>query len=356
MVQKRIHKLRRRMSAHHLKALLITGRSNVFFLSGFSGSSGYLLITEKDALLFTDFRYLQQAQKQANNFEVVKAEGNSSFSQILSHLSKEGIFELAFEEAYVTVREYNHLHKAASRLELIPIYNWIEEIRALKDNEELEYIAKAAAIADSAWAEVLPLLQPGIAELEVAAELEYRLRRKGSSQTPFEIIVASGFRSALPHGVATSKLIKENELVTVDFGAVYRGYSSDITRTFVMGNPNTEQEKIFSLVLEGQRLAMENIKAGMDCTAADELVRSFFQENGYEQYFGHGLGHGVGINVHELPTLSPKGKGTLQNSMVFTLEPGIYIEGWGGVRLEDLVVLKDEGLQVLTKSSKALSI
>ncbi len=356
MVLKRLQNLRQKMYNHPVKAILITCRSNVFFLSGFSGSSGYLLITEQDALLFTDFRYLQQAREQAEHYEVVKTEGSPGFSQITAYLSKKGIKELAFEESYFTVREYNFLQKAANDLELIPIYNWVEELRALKDAEELKCIAEAAARADSAWAEMLTLLQPGITEWELSYELEYRLRQKGSSQTPFEIIVASGPRSALPHGVATSRSIGEGELITVDFGAVYKGYCSDMTRTFIMGNHSAEQEKIFSLVLEGQRLAMENIEEGMDCTAADELVRSFFQEEGYGQYFGHGLGHGVGIDVHELPTLSPKGKGTLQHSMVFSLEPGIYIEGWGGVRLEDLVVLNEEGLQVLTKSSKTLSI
>jgi len=188
--------------------------------------------------------------------------------------------------------------------------------------------------------------------VEVALELEYRLRKRGSAGTPFTIIVASGERSALPHGTASGKVIQKGELVVVDFGAVVGGYCSDQTRTFVMGTPSREQQQLYQLVLKGQELALEALRPGVSGAEVDSQVRDYFQEHGFGHNFGHGLGHGVGLEVHEVPSLSPRGTEILQEDMVFTVEPGIYIEGWGGIRIEDMVVLRAGGPQVLTGSSK----
>ncbi|RJX28018.1 MAG: aminopeptidase P family protein [Dethiobacter sp.] len=342
------------MLEKNVAAILVSHRSNVFYLSGFTGSSGFLLVTPEEALLYTDFRYLEQAGEQSPAFEVVKVESSTDYSRAAGLLSQRGLPNLAVEEARLTLREYNMLKEAVSGTALLPLYNFFEEIRAVKEEPEVELIARAARIAVEAWQDVLSLLKPGISELEVAYELEYRLRKRGSERLPFEIIVASGERSALPHGIASTRIIREGELVAVDFGAVSGGYCSDMTRTFLLGEPSEKQQEIYNLVHEAQEMAFKMIKAGQECAGVDAVVRQYFQQQGYGAHFGHGLGHGVGLDVHELPTLSPKGQETLQEMMVFSVEPGIYIEKWGGVRIEDLVVLRHGGLQILTGSDRKL--
>ena len=353
---KRLNVVREKMEEKKVNALLVTHRPNVLYLSGFTGTSGFLLVTLEEALLYTDFRYLQQAGEQVSAFEIVKVENYVDYSHLSGQLTRSGLKHLAVEESHFSLREFNILKNAAPGIELLPLNNFLEEIRAVKEEGEIELIARAAGIADEAWQELLPLLKPGISELEVACELEYRLRKRGSEKVPFEFIVASGERSALPHGVAGERIISEGELVTVDFGAVYGGYCSDMTRTFVLGEPSEKQREIYELVRDAQDMAFKMTAAGQQGAAVDAVVRRYFQQYGYDAYFGHGLGHGVGLEVHELPVLSPKGQETLQEMMVFSIEPGIYIENWGGVRIEDLVVLRPEGLQVLTRSARTLSL
>ncbi len=352
--KKRLNIIRQKMQEKNVSAILVTHRPNVFYLSGFTGTSGFLLVTPEEALLYTDFRYLQQAGEQAAAFEIVKVESSIDYSRMAELLTRRALKKLAVEEAHFNLREFNLLKNAIPGIELLPLYNFFEEIRAVKEKPEVELIARAAGIADEAWQEVLPLLKPGISEMEVAYELEYRLRKRGSEKLPFEIIVASGERSALPHGLAGTRIIREGELVTVDFGAVYGGYCSDMTRTFLLGEPSEKQREIYNLVYEAQEMVFKMIKTGQQCLGVDTVVRQYFQQQGYGAYFGHGLGHGVGLEVHELPTLSPKGQEILQEMMVFTVEPGIYIEKWGGVRIEDLVVLCPYGLQILTRSGRTL--
>ncbi|NMB42033.1 MAG: aminopeptidase P family protein [Firmicutes bacterium] len=344
------------MQEKDIPAFLVTHRPNVFYLSGFTGTSGFLLVTLKEALLFTDFRYLQQAGAQAIGFEIIKVGSPAGYFGVAEQLASRGLKKLALEESHLNLREYNMLKEAVPDVELLPVYNFLEELRAVKDEQEVELIARACHVADEAWRDLLPQIKPGMSELEVAYELEYRLRKRGSEKLPFDIIVASGKRSALPHGVASAKIIKEKELVTVDFGATYGGYCSDMTRTFILGKPSEKQLEIYNLVLEAQKIAFGLVEAGQRCAGVDAAVRQYFQKYGYDSYFGHGLGHGVGLEVHELPTLSPKGQGVLREMMVFSIEPGIYIEKWGGVRIEDLVVLHPDGLQILTKSSKVFEL
>lgn len=344
------------MDARNIEAFLLTNSPNIFYLSGFSGSSAYLCITKKTAHLYTDFRYLQQAAEEAPSFEIIKVGNSENFDEMLAFLLKSGIKNIAVEEANLTLSSYNRLQTAAQGIELIPQSNFVEEIRAIKEEAEVEKIAAAAGIADQALQQLLPLIKPGIREDDIALELEYRLRKAGSQKNPFDIIVASGSRSALPHGLATPKIIEEGELITIDFGAVSEGYCSDMTRTFLIGEPSKKQREIYNLVLEAQKLALDNLQVGKSCSKIDELARGYFQKYGYASCFGHGLGHGVGLEVHELPTLSPKGNMILEEGMVFTVEPGLYIRGWGGVRIEDLVVLRNSGSEILTSTSKQLSI
>ncbi|NLL20976.1 MAG: aminopeptidase P family protein [Firmicutes bacterium] len=353
----RVAKIRQKMAENNIDALLVTHRPNVFYLSGFSGTSGFLLLTAEDALLYTDFRYLQQAGEQAPGFEVVRVNSTADFSAAVQLISQKGLKNIALEEAHISLREFHQFKNSYhGDGRIVPLFNFIEVMRAVKEEEEITKIATAARIADEAFQKILPLLKPGMSELDLAGELEYRLRKSGSEKLPFEIIVASGERSALPHGTAGSRIIKEGEPVTVDFGAVYEGYCSDMTRTFLFGAPSAKQQEIYNMVLQGQEMALSSIKPGQKASAADTLVRNFFQQLGFGMYFGHGLGHGVGLEVHELPTLSPKGEGLLEEAMVFTLEPGIYIEGWGGIRIEDLVVLRSNGVQNLTNTGKRFVI
>jgi len=351
-MEQRLNTIRRKMIEKNVDAFLITHRPNVFYLSGFTGTSGFLLVTSTDVLLFTDFRYLEQAGEQAPAFEIIKVDSSANYSPAAQFFLKKGLKTLALEEAHFSLREYNQFKGSHPELDIVSLYNFVEEIRVIKEEKEVGFIAAAARIADLAFQNVLPLIKPGVSEIEVAYELEYQLRKGGSEKLPFEIIVASGERSALPHGVAGKKIINAGELVTIDFGAEYGGYCSDMTRTFVLGAPNQKQQEIYDVVLQGVEMATRSVRAGQRCDSVDGLVREFFEKEGYGAYFGHGLGHGVGLEVHELPTLSPKGQELLKEMMVFTIEPGIYIGGWGGIRIEDLVVLRPEGLQILSESGK----
>ena len=344
------------MERFNIESILITHLPNIYYLSGFSGTSGFLCLTLNKARLYTDFRYLQQAAEEAPFFEIIKVGSSEDFAEISSFLVKSKIKNLALEETHLTVRKYNRFQTSALGIELIPQFQFVEEIRAIKEEAEVEKITTAAKIADQAFQQVLPLIKPGMREEEVALELEYRLRKGGSQKNPFDIIVASGPRSALPHGLASSRIIGEGELITIDFGAVFNGYSSDMTRTFVLGEPSQKQRDIYKMVFEAQKLALADIRKGNHCAAIDGAVREYFQKKGCASYFGHGLGHGVGLEVHELPILSPKSNWSLEEGMVFTVEPGLYLEGWGGVRIEDMVVLRSDGPEVLTSSPKVLAI
>lgn len=344
------------MERSKIEAILITHPPNIYYLSGFLGTSGFLCLTLNTARLYTDFRYLQQASEEAPSFEIIKVGGSEDFSEIGSFLVKSKIKNLAIEETHLTVRSYNRLQTAAPEVELIPKSHFVEEIRSIKEEAEVEKIATAANIADQAFQEILSVIKPGMREREVALELEYRLKKGGSSKNPFDFIVASGPRSALPHGVASSRIIGEGELITIDFGAVFDGYSSDMTRTFVLGEPSQKQRDIYKMVSEAQELALTAIRKGNPCRAIDGTVREYFQKKGYASCFGHGLGHGVGLEVHELPVLSPQSNLSLEEGTVFTVEPGLYFEGFGGVRIEDMVVLRSDGPEVLTSSPKLLTI
>lgn len=357
MVKERVEKVRIRMEEKGLPALLVSHPPNIFYLSGFSGSSGRLLLTEKRMVLYTDFRYMEQAAKEAPFCEIVKmAAANSLFQQIWGILKDEGVSAVAVEEANLTLQEFNRLKTVNSSLKALPCSDVVEEIRAVKEEREIDSIIAAVHIADDALRDTLPFLKPGISEREFAAELEYRMRLGGAAGISFPTIVASGARSALPHGLAETRIMGEGELIVVDFGAVWNGYCSDMTRTFVMGEPTSQQEHIHALVCNAQEIALQTIKAGAQASAVDAVVRKYFEEEGYGAAFGHGLGHGVGVEVHERPTLSPLGKDDLQENMVFSVEPGIYLQGQGGVRVEDLVVLRPKGPQVITGSGRGLSV
>ena len=351
---KRIVRIREIMRTIGADGIIAYSPENRRYLSGFTGSTGYVIISEKEAGFVTDFRYTEQASVQCKGFEIIKNE--SPLVEYLSYtIEKYGIKKLAFEDNFMTVDFYEKLRKKIkAKTEMIPLEEKIGEIRIIKDDDELENIKKAAEIADLAFLHILDYIKPGVKEMDIALELEYFMKKHGSSNNSFEFIVASGNRSSMPHGVATDKKINNGDLLTLDYGCVYNGYCSDMTRTIVVGKATDEQKRIYSIVLKAQEEALLKIKAGVLGKEVDKIARDIITEAGYGDNFGHGLGHGVGLAVHEEPRLSPTGNRVLEKNMVVTNEPGIYIPGFGGVRIEDLIVVGKDKPIILSKSPKEL--
>lgn len=331
--------------------LLAFKPENRRYFSGFTGTSGYVLILPETQWFITDFRYTEQARAQCPGFKIQLHNTERPLEAILKEA---GVKTLAFEDNYMTYQFYKNLSDKLPRVSLIPAGTEIEALRLVKEDWEIEKIAKAAEIADKAFDHILGYIRPGVSEREVALELEIYMKKLGASGLSFETIAASGLRSAMPHGVASDKLIGDRDFLTLDFGCVYEGYCSDMTRTVVVGKASDEQKKIYNTVLEAQEKALNAIREGINGVDVDKIARDVISSNGYGEYFGHGLGHGVGLEIHEEPRLSPTGTKTLLENMVVTDEPGIYIPGFGGVRIEDLVVVKKDGCVVLSHSPKQL--
>ena len=351
----RLARLRQRMDREGVEALWIGSPANRRYLSGFTGSSAWLLITADRAELWTDFRYLEQAAAEAPGFEIVRHE-----LQLYEHLGRRlrelGVSRLGFERDHVRYGEWQRLRAAVpEEIELVPVAGWVEELRRVKDAREIEIIRRAARLADEALLEVLAGLRPGITERELALELEFAMRRRGADGVAFDLIVASGPRAALPHGSPTERVIGAGEFVTLDYGALVDGYASDCTRTVVAGRAGDRHREIYQIVLEAQRRALEAIRPGVTGAEVDRAARRVIEEAGYGAHFGHATGHGVGLEVHEGPRLSATGQeDVLAPGMVVTVEPGIYLPGWGGVRIEDLVLVTESGGEILTRVTKEL--
>ncbi|WP_017726999.1 aminopeptidase P family protein [Halalkalibacterium ligniniphilum] len=348
----RVVQLREKFRELEIDGILITSMYNRRYISHFTGTAGAILLSEKEAVFITDFRYVEQAKEQAKGFVVVRHTG-SIYEEIAKQVENLGIQKLGFEKAHVTYEAYE-LYKRIIEAELVPVAGAVEAIRLRKDEEEVNIIAAAAEIADAAFEHIISYIRPGITELEVANELEFFMRKQGAASSSFDIIVASGYRSALPHGVASEKVIQKGELVTLDFGAHYKGYNSDITRTVAVGNVSDELKTIYNTVLEAQLRGMKGIKPGITGKEADALTRDYIESKGYGEYFGHSTGHGLGLEVHEGPALSHKSKTVLEPGMVVTVEPGIYVPGVGGTRIEDDVLITETGNRSFTSATKEL--
>ena len=331
--------------------MLVSQPENRRYISGFDGSAGYLLVTQDDAILATDFRYTEQAEKQAAGFEVFQT--NESTEKWLPGLIKRlKIKKLSFEAKDIQFALYKKIADALPKTKLLPVEDIVENIRIVKEKNEIELIKKAAVISDGAIKHSATILKEGITELELAWEIEKFMRENGSQTLPFEVIVASGANAAMPHAQPSGKGIKNGETVVIDIGAKVGGYASDITRTLCAGKPDKKFKEIYDTVLKAQQAAIDGITTGMACAQADSLARDAIAKAGYGNKFGHSLGHGIGLNVHEKPFISQKSQDLLKNDMIFTVEPGIYIPGWGGVRIEDDVWLKNGRIEVLTKAEK----
>jgi len=354
-ITKRLRKLRTSITEKGLDALLISQPKNLLYISGFTGSSGWLLVSGQNAILATDFRYVEQASRESPDFEIIqtKRELRDWLPGLVSDL---GWHKLGFESDFVSYDGYDKLSEAIetkkANLEFVPTIGIVEQLRSIKDSEELGFITKAVELVDAAFEQAKAIIRPGITEKEAAWEIEKFLRQEGSEGMPFEIIVASGPNSALPHAHPTEKIICSNEPVLIDMGAKISSYCSDFTRTLFLGKANKIFQEIYHIVLKAQNTAIQGVESGMDASQADRLARSVIEQAGYGDAFGHGLGHGVGLLVHESPTLGPNSLDSLTDGMVFTIEPGIYLAGQGGVRIEDMVVLKNGKARVLTKAKK----
>lgn len=349
-----LNKIKKELETKQLDAILITNPINRRYVTGFTGTAGVAIISKNEDLFITDFRYIEQATEQAKEFTIVEHK-QAIEKEINKQLKNLGIHKLGFEEddiTYATFKQFQHHFT----VDLIPVSGLIEEIRLIKSPEEISVLKQAAEIADHAYTHIQSYIKQGVREIEIANELEFFMRKQGATSSSFDIIVASGSRSALPHGVASEKKIQNGELVTMDYGALFDGYCSDITRTVAVGEISDELTTIYETVLEAQIRGIKGIKPGMTGKQADALTRDYIAEKGFGENFGHSTGHGLGLEVHEEPRLSSKSDITLTPGMVVTVEPGIYVQGVGGCRIEDDIVITDSGNERLTHASKELII
>lgn len=351
---KRMDKLRALMQKEAIDGYLVTSPANLRYLTNFTGTAGLAVITLDKAFFLTDFRYTEQASEQVQAMTIIQHQGDV-VSEIVKLVESEGISALGFEDAFLTYSEYSVFEEVIDA-ELAPASGLIESLREQKDDGEIAIIEKACAIADEGFDHVLKMIRPGMTEIEVANQLDFYMRSLGATGTSFDTIVASGLRSALPHGVASEKMIEQGDLITLDFGCVYQGYVSDITRTFAIGDPGQQLKDIYQIVLAAQQKVLEVAQAGVTGAQLDAVARDVITDAGYGEAFGHSTGHGIGMEIHEGPNISRSNDAPLKVGNVVTDEPGIYLAGLGGVRIEDDLVILAEGNRVLTQSPKELII
>lgn len=357
MILKRLKELRRKMASNKLDAIIISQPENIRYLSNFTGGEGYLFISQERQVAVNHFIYIEQIKEQSPDFDIYQEDpnkGKSEYGWIKELCKNTSIRTIGFEASHL-------VHKTAfsmleslneSGLKLVSAPKLTEEIRMIKNKEEVENIQKAAIIADNALANVSANLKEGMAEKEIAWWLEMHMRSNGSETLPFDIIVGSGPNGALPHATPTDRKIRAGEPIVIDMGARFNGYASDITRTLYLGKPDEMFLKIYRTVLKAQLTAISNIKPGMRTSELDNIAREVISKAGYGDNYKHGLGHGVGLNVHETPFIGPKSEAIVKDRTIFTIEPGIYIPGWGGVRIEDTYYLNYGRIKTLTNAEK----
>ncbi|SFB18051.1 M24 family metallopeptidase [Clostridium frigidicarnis] len=354
----RIKELLEKLKEQKLEGIFLTKESNVNYISNFSDEAAFALICEKGNFLITDGRFTELAESLCKGFTIVNwHKFDRNLQKAVAIVCKENeINKLGFEKTHMTFDVYKKLENEAKSLdiELIPTEGLVEELRYIKDSEEIENLRKACKIADKALEELLPYIKPGISENDLAAKLEYYMKVNGAQSIGFETILISGSKTSLPHGKPNNKVIENGDFVTIDFGALYNGYISDMTRTFVVGQPSEEQIKVYNLVKDAQEVGLNSLKPGICSKVPDDNIREIIKE--YEKFYYPGIGHGVGRELHEQPFLGNYGTKIIEAGCVITVEPGLYIPGWGGVRIEDTVLVKEEGIEILTHFSKDLII
>ncbi len=339
------------------EAILISSPENRRYFTQFSSTDGYLLVTKNKAIFFTDSRYVEAAQKQIKACRVALLTRVSK--EIKAFLEEEKILKIYVESQRLTVTEYSLLKKAFSPVKVKALKSLEAKINALrvqKSSDEAECIKKAQKIAEEAFENILTFIKPGVTEKEIALNLDFYMLSHGAEALSFETIAVTGAKTSMPHGVPDETVVKSGDFVTMDFGAVYNGYHSDMTRTVAVGKVSSEQRKIYETVLSAQKASLSVLKAGVSCKQADLAARSIIESAGYGEYFGHGTGHGVGIEIHEEPSLSPRSEAILKEGNIVTVEPGIYIPGKFGVRIEDMALITKNGYENLTSTPKDLII
>lgn len=352
---RRLTALREALGRADLDGLLVTALPNVRYLTGFSGSSALCLVTATECVLLTDFRYETQVAEEVTGAATVRIEPTSLWAGLWPTIAGiAGAERIGFESAHLMHRDFARLLEQGSRWQWRPTTDLVEELRAIKDEGEVAAIERAVGMAERALERTLAQLGPGVTETAVAGILERHLREEGSEAFPFPSIVASGPRSALPHARAGNRVLTAGDFVLIDFGAVTDGYCSDVTRTVVLGSATTAQREVYEVVLEANQRASGAVRAGMRGMAADAVARDYIAACGYGDAFGHSLGHGIGLDVHEAPRLARTIDAPLATGMVVTIEPGIYRPDWGGVRIEDDVLITDSGARVLTRFPRHL--
>ncbi len=352
--RQRVEAVRRRMAEERIEAFFVTHMPNVRYLSGFTGSAAIVCLTLHGAWILTDFRYWEQAARQAPDFTLYRLQSRR-FAELLPEFLKEigSPRRAAFESAHLTVDQWLAWKEATPDVEWVPIKDWVEALRAVKDEAELARIREAARIADATMAYLRRRLRPGMTEREAAWLAEQYMRTHGGDAAAFDIIVASGPNAAMAHHHPGDRRLKAGEPIIVDLGARVDGYHSDITRTFVLGRMPRRFRELYAIVMRAQETAIRNMRAGMTGKEIDALARTVIEEAGYKDAFGHGLGHGVGLEIHEKPAAGPIAEDPVPAGAVLTVEPGIYISGWGGIRVEDMVVIDAEGVrEVLTRAPR----
>ncbi len=355
-MQQRLNHMMAQLTRHEVDAMLVTNLSNVRYLSGFTGSNATLYLSKTKQILITDFRYIEQATAQSPAFEIIDQKGLGSIKTALKCAQEEGITKLGFEAAHTSYTTYMALTQ--SDFTLVPLTGVVEKLREVKTEDELEKLRKAEAIGDIAFSHIVPFIeenyQNGLTEADIALELERVMRQQGASGVSFSSIVAAGAKSSLPHATPGNETLHVGDFVVMDFGCVYEGYCSDMTRTIVIGAPTAKHREIYEIVLQAQKAALEAIRPGVKGKAIDAIARDIITKAGYGDYFGHGLGHSVGLDIHENPRFSSAEEQMITEGMVITVEPGIYLPGFGGVRIEDMVVVTSDGYENFTHSPKGL--
>ncbi|SRR5579884_1309797 len=352
----RIRRVRSELEHKHLDALVVSQPENRRYLSGFTGSAGFLIISQRETFLLSDFRYMTQGPQQAPEYEFIKIERGFPKEGLKPILERVTGRRIGFEAADMTVAGHGAwlegIENSGLPVELVPTENLVEGLRAIKDEQELAILAEAVRIVDDAFAKLRQQVRPGMTEKEVAWKLEQLVREEGAEGLSFPTIIASGPNAAKPHHGVSDRPIQAGEPIVCDFGAKYEGYCSDITRTICIGQPDGRFNEIYELVLKAQLTAEQRIAPGIEAKVGDQYARDVISEAGYGEYFGHGLGHGVGLQVHEAPAMGPTGTLELAPAMTVTVEPGVYLPEWGGVRIEDICFVRHNGLEVVNRASK----
>jgi Xaa-Pro aminopeptidase len=355
MQQKRLEKLRKKMQETNVDAVFVTSPENRYYFSNFRGSAGALFITLNEAILLTDFRYADQAKQDARIFEVID-HNRELFSYVKKLVENSGVQSLGIEYETLPIEEFMGIKETIPSINLEKVDSLFYDIRMIKDEQEIDYLQEAVSYCDQAFEHILTFIRPGMTEKEVGLELEFFMRKAGAEGIKANHVIASGERSSLPHGQATDRVIRVGDFVKMDIGARVKGYYSDFTRTVVVGEPTQKQVEIYEIVKKAQLAALKEIGPGKVCGELDEVGRSIIREAGYGDNFGHSLGHSIGLAVHEKPAMRKGDQTVLQPGMVITVEPGIYIPGFGGVRIEDFVVITEDGYRNLTKATKELQV